>query len=78
MYELVQWGNYTHYHAGTGMTSALILCVLHDDIAPGSWLTSNHEDVPSRQFPGSSTIINSDEPPTCKWCQEVATNFNKE
>lgn len=76
-FQLVQWGDYTHYHAGTGMTSALILCALHNDLVPGSWPTSDIQDVPTRWSAGSSTIVISTEPPTCKWCMEVAAEFDE-
>ena len=74
MYELVLWGDHTHYHAGTGMTSALILCVLHSELKPDTWPDNN---VPSRFNKGTATNIRSQEPPTCRFCLEVAKEFDE-
>lgn len=74
MYELVLWGNHTHYYADSGMTSALILCALHDELKPDTWPDDN---IPSRFNRGTSTTIISQELPTCKYCLEVAKEFDE-
>ncbi len=66
----VRWANQTHYHAGTGMTSALILCVLHKD--------GPIEPTPNRWNKLDAVEFFSTEEPSCKQCREVAESFLSE
>ena len=79
MYELTLWGNYTHWNPGVGMTTALILCVFHDDRThdsfPDTWPDNK---IPNRFDHGSATIVYSDTPPSCKYCLEVAKQFDEQ
>lgn len=79
MYQLTLWGNHTHWDPGVGMTTALILCVFYEntnnnDDVLDTWPDSN---VPTRFNPGSATRVDSDTPPSCKYCLEAAKVFDE-
>jgi len=67
-YLLVTWREDTHYVNGSGMSSSILLCSL-----------SNRDDdvvatAPHRSRADEMEFL-SDAPATCKWCLELAEEF---